>query len=463
MIVSEDEPLKCTKCNSTNLVQDNDVLDTWFSSDMWPFASLGWPKNTEELKYFFPTSLLITAHDIIFFWVARMIMISLYFMKDIPFYEVFINPLVNDSKGQKMSKSKGNVVDPVELIDKYGCDVLRFTLASLTTPGRNLLLGEEKIEGSRNFANKIWNASKFVISGISGFEEDIKKANIYDLNLNIWDKWILEKLNTTIKGFEKYIEKFNFAFAARLVYNFFWSEFCDWYIEVSKNRIYGNDTQDKKTAAIILHHVLENYLRILHPIMPFLTEAVWQAIPHEGESIMVMDFPKPQKRFLSKKESSDINILFETISEIRKIRSEHKVNPASRIKIYFISKIQDSSVAKILAENEGYIKLLCRTDEINYSLPSGSDNCIKTAIKDFDIYIDLAQTINAELEIKRIAEEIKKIRIELEKSQAKISNPQFVSKAPKEIIEKEKNKTEDYGNSIASLEKELDVVKKLKK
>jgi valyl-tRNA synthetase len=463
MIVSEEAPLKCPECNSTNLIQDNDVLDTWFSSDMWPFASLGWPENTEELKYFFPTSLLITAHDIIFFWVARMIMISLYFMKDIPFYEVFINPLVNDSKGQKMSKSKGNAVDPVELIDKYGCDVLRFTLASLTTPGRNLLLGEEKIEGSRNFANKIWNASKFVISSISGFEKDIKETNLCDLKLNIWDKWVLEKLNTTIKGFEKYIEKFNFAFAARLVYNFFWSEFCDWYIEVSKDRIYGSSDQDKKTSAIVLHHVLENYLRILHPIMPFLTEAVWQSIPHEGESIMIMDFPKPQKKFLSKKESSDINLLFETVSEIRKIRSEHKVNPASRVKIYFLSKIQDSGAEKILTENERYIKLLCKSDEISYFLPQKSDNCIKTAIKDLEIYIDLAESINVELEIKRIKEEIKKINLELEKSQTKILNPQFISKAPKEVIEKEKNKAADYGNTMASLEKELDAVRKIKK
>ena len=463
MIVSEEAPLKCIKCNSEGLIQDSDVLDTWFSSDMWPFASMGWPKDTEELKYFFPTSLLITAHDIIFFWVARMIMISLYFMKEVPFHEVFINPLVNDAKGQKMSKSKGNVVDPVELIDKYGCDVLRFTLVSLTTPGRNLLLGEEKIEGSRNFANKIWNASKFVISSISGFEEDIKKTGLNDLKLNIWDRWILEKLNTTIKGYEKYIEKFNFAFAARLAYNFFWSEFCDWYIEVSKNRIYGTNEGDKKTAAIVLHFVLENYLRILHPMMPFLTEAVWQSIPHEGESIMIMDFPKPQKKFLSKQESSDINILFGAVSEIRKIRSEHKVNPASRVKIYFLSKNKDKEEEKILSDNEEYIKLLCRSDEIRYFLPPKTDNCIKTAIKDIDIYIDLAASINVDLEIKRIKEEIKKISIELEKSKAKIQNPQFILKAPKEIIEKEKNKAADFMNAIASLEKEMDTVIKIKK
>ncbi|MCE5328912.1 valine--tRNA ligase [bacterium] len=463
MIVSEEAPLKCPKCNSLNLIQDNDVLDTWFSSDMWPFASMGWPEDTPELNYFFPTSLLITAHDIIFFWVARMIMISLYFMKDIPFEEVFINPLVNDSKGQKMSKSKGNVVDPVELIDKYGCDVLRFTLASLTTPGRNLLLGEERIEGSRNFANKIWNASRFVISSMSGFEEDVKNTSLEDLKLNIWDKWILESLNTTIKGFEKYIEKFNFAFAARLAYNFFWSQFCDWYIEVSKSRIYSDDAQEKKAAAFILNYVLENYLRILHPIMPFLTEAVWQNLSHEGESIMVKDFPEPQKKYLSRKESREIGLLFEIISEIRKIRSEHKVNPASKVKIYLISAAEKEDEKKLLVENENYIKLLCKSDKVNYGLPESPQSCIKTTIKDFEIYIDMAQSIDTGFEIKRIESEIKKINLELGKSQSKISNPQFISKAPEEIIRKEKNKAEEYKASIKALENELNIVKNLMK
>ena len=238
-------------------------------------------------------------------------MISLYFMKDIPFYEVFINPLVNDSKGQKMSKSKGNVVDPVELIDKYGCDVLRFTLASLTTPGRNLLLGDEKIEGSRNFANKIWNASKFVISSLSGFEEDIKKTRLNDLELNIWDKWILEKLNTTIRGFENILRSLILRLLPGLFINFSGASFATGISKFQKTGFTAVTFRIKKHRHLVLHYVLENYLRIIHPIMPFLTEAVWQIIPHEGESIMIMDFPKPQKKFLSKKESADINILLE--------------------------------------------------------------------------------------------------------------------------------------------------------
>jgi valyl-tRNA synthetase len=463
MIVSEEKPLRCSKCNSSNLIQDNDVLDTWFSSDMWPFASLGWPDDTQELHYFFPTNLLITAHDIIFFWVARMIMMSLYFMKDIPFKEVFINPLVNDAKGQKMSKSKGNVVDPVELIDKYGCDVLRFTLASLTTPGRNLLLGEEKIEGSRNFANKIWNASKFVISGLSGFEEEIKNIKLKDLTLDIWDKWILERLNLTIKGFEKYINKFNFAFATKLAYNFFWSEFCDWYIEISKKKVYSQNTRDKKTAAFILHYVLENYLKLLHPIMPFLTEEVWQNIPHSGDSIMVENFPAAQKKYLSKKENDQINILFLIISEIRKIRSEHKVNPSIKIKIYFVIRKESTILKELIVENEDYIKLLCKSDKINYDIPSSINSLIKTTVKDLEIYIDTSQSVNMELEIKRIEDEIRKISEQRDKSEMKISNPQFILKAPKEIIEKEKNKVLEYNETISSLENELKLLKEIKK
>ena len=248
MIVSEIPPEKCSKCSSTNLEQDNDVLDTWFSSCLWPFASMGWPKDTPELHYFFPTSVLITAHDIIFFWVARMIMMSLYFMKEVPFKEVFINPLVNDVYGQKMSKSKGNVVDPMEIINKYGADSLRYTLASLTTPGKNLLLGQEKIEGARNFANKLWNAAKFLIYCMDN-EKDFYPAKIKssELRLNLWDKWILSRFAKTIKMAEKYLEKYNFSFACRILNNFFWNDYCDWYIEASKVRIYSKDSNSAKS------------------------------------------------------------------------------------------------------------------------------------------------------------------------------------------------------------------------
>ena len=279
---------------------------------MWPFAVMGWPEDTEELHYFFPTSVLITAHDIIFFWVARMIMMSLYFMKDIPFKEVFINPLVNDEKGQKMSKSKGNVIDPVSIVEKYGCDVLRYTLTALTTPGRNLLLGEEKIEGTKNFANKIWNASKFVLSAIKDSDIDFESEPA-GKKLNIWDKWILERLSWTIKNYEKYIEKYNFSFALKLLHNFFWNEFCDWYIEAAKVSIYSDDAAGKNNTGFVLHYVLERFLRLLHPVMPFLTERIWQSLPIRGESIMMEDFPGALKKMISSEESRELEHLFDCL------------------------------------------------------------------------------------------------------------------------------------------------------
>ena len=276
MIVAAERPEKCPECSSSSLIQDEDVLDTWFSSCLWPFATLGWPRETEELKYFFPTDALITAHDIIFFWVARMIMMGLHFRGEVPFKEVFINPLVNDSSGQKMSKSKGNVVDPMTIIDEYGADVLRFTLTSLTTPGRNLLLGDEKIEGTRNFANKIWNGAKFVIASIKDITEDIGSGLSLDseeIKLNIWDRWILSRLNRTIEETGRDLRKYNFSQASRALYDFFWSGFCDWYLEASKTRLYSPlDESDKRTCQYVLWYVLESFLRCLHPFMPHLTE-----------------------------------------------------------------------------------------------------------------------------------------------------------------------------------------------
>lgn len=466
IIVSENEPKKCTKCNSSNLIQDEDVLDTWFSSDLWPFASLGWPDDTPELHYFFPTNVLITAHDIIFFWVARMIMMSLYFMHDEPFKEVFINPLVNDEKGQKMSKSKGNVIDPTEIVEKYGCDVLRFTLASLTTPGRNLLLGNEKIEGSRNFANKIWNASRFVLMNIKGIEVRDIDLEESKTNLNIWDRWILDRLSITIKNFEKYIEKYNFSFACKLVYNFFWSEFCDWYIEAAKIKIYNGSPEERKYTCAVLYYVLENYLRILHPIMPFLTEAIWQCLPKEGESIMIQEFPRPSKKFISNKESKDIDFVFKVIGTIRKLRSEMNVKPSSKIKIYLNSVGNGSSGTRrfdklrTIKENENYIKTFCKSSEVSYEAPKNKDNLIKSSVDNIEIYVAVEELVDFGFEVKRIGSEIKKVKLELEKSENKINNPEFISKAPAKVVEKELNKVKELKGRLNFLDEELNKINK---
>jgi len=476
MIVSEIPPQKCSKCKSSKLEQDSDVLDTWVSSCLWPFASMGWPKNTPELHYFFPTSVLITAHDIIFFWVARMIMMSLYFMKKVPFKEVFINPLVNDVYGQKMSKSKGNAIDPMDIINKYGADSLRYALTSLTTPGRNLLLGQEKIEGARNFANKLWNAAKFLIYCMDN-EKDFNPAEIKfsELNLNLWDKWILSKFSRTIKSMEKYLEKYNFSFACRVLNNFFWDDYCDWYIEASKARVYSRDkledtglTQnlkdDKKTALYILWYILEKYLKLLHPFMPFITEKIWQNIPHEGKSIMVERIPNSGDRMPSKidnESEKELLSIFEIVGEIRRLRSELKINPAVKIKVNV--KTSSKELSELIIGNLTYIYSLAKLELLSLGEPQDKKGFVKSVKGGCEIYIYLLDAIDIELEIKRLRDEISKLKIEMEKSNKKISNPQFMEKAPKDIIDKETEKFEQSNHTLKILYDQLEKIQEIKK
>ncbi len=498
MIVAEVEPTSC-KCGSKQLVQDSDVLDTWFSSCLWPFAVFGWPLKTPELEYYFPTTLLVTAHDIIFFWVARMIMMSLYFMNEVPFKEVFINPLVNDIYGQKMSKSKGNVIDPLSIIEKFGADSLRFTLASLTTPGKNLLLGEEKIEGSRNFANKIWNASKFVISNLKELE-NFEDIDFQKLNLNLWDKWILSKLSKTIKSLEKYLSRYNVSFACRTLINFFWNEYCDWYIEVSKVRIYGshggnvinkigenksnyefelqdkksvdnldenklgnNGYQDRQIVLYILWYILEKYLRMLHPFMPFLTEKIWQNIPHKGESIIIAPYPTNNNKYLDNIDEvseKKVNILIQIISEIRRIRTEQKINPGVKIKVNI--KPADNSVLELLKHNQAFIMSLAKIESLIFDKPRDIKGYVKTVKENNQIFINLLDIIssneNLETEKKRVLLEIDKVNAEIEKVRKKLSNPQFIEKAPKEVVEKEKIKLDQSLKKLMALKDRLSLL-----
>ncbi len=511
MIVSETEPQKCV-CGRDDLVQDTDVLDTWFSSCLWPFAVFGWPKKTAELSYFFPTSLLVTAHDIIFFWVARMIMMSLYFMKEIPFKEVFINPLVNDIYGQKMSKSQGNVIDPVTIIEKFGSDPLRFTLASLTTPGKNLLLGEEKIEGSRNFANKIWNASKFVISNIKTFGSlDFEKKEY--VQLDIWDKWILSKLSKTLKLVEKYFNKYNIAFICKTLVNFFWGDFCDWYIEASKIDLYnfqnetlekGNKEQiiynknvndknvneslklNKKTKSYILEtiietklyilwYVLEKYLRLLHPFMPFLTEVIWQNLPHTGSSIMISSYPANDNKFLDKVDDNieeKIEKIIKIISEIRRVRTEQKINPGVKINVNI--KALNKENLQLIDDNKRYIMNLAKVKTLSFVEPEDKKGFIKTVVEDDQIFIDILDVYSSNTDLNaniktdinsrksKILSDIEKINEEIEKINRKLLNPQFLEKAPESIIKKEKLKYEEQLKKLQTLKEQLSMLNNLK-
>lgn len=472
MIISAGKPEKCSKCGGTGLSQDEDVLDTWFSSCLWPFATMGWPERTRDLEYFFPTDILITAHDIIFFWVARMIMMSLHFMDDVPFKQVFINPLVNDSSGQKMSKSKGNVVDPMVIIDKNGADVLRFTLTSLTTPGKNLLLGDEKIEGTRNFANKIWNASKFVISAIEDFEQgkidddsgvfSIQDKNITDMDLDLWDRWIISRLNSTAGDVEKNLSRFNFSRASRSLYNFFWSEFCDWYLEASKVRLYNPlNGRDRSTCQFVLWYVLEKSLRIMHPFMPHITERIWQAIPHQGESIMVEDYPGADGSLIEKETEEAISAVFNIIGEVRKIRSELKINPGSKVNICL--DIKEDDISKTVCENIEYMRSLARVDTIEFKSAGDQKGYIKTTTGNADIYIYILDAVDIDLEIKRISDEMAKIEAGMAKNMKKLENPQFIKKAPQEIIAKEKDRLKQAGKISAVLSEQLGKMKNIKK
>ncbi len=472
MIVIAGKPEKCSKCGGADLSQDEDVLDTWFSSCLWPFATLGWPEKTKDLEHFFPTDVLITAHDIIFFWVARMIVMALHFMDDVPFKQVFINPLVNDSTGKKMSKSKGNVVDPMVIIDKNGADVLRFTLTSLTTPGKNLLLGDEKIEGTRNFANKIWNASRFVISAIEENGQDstgtrygdidLEVNNISEMDLDLWDKWIISRLNSTILDVEKNLLKFNFSTASRSLYNFFWSEFCDWYLESSKVRLYNSsDDRDKEVCQFVLWFVLEKYLKMMHPFMPHITERIWQAIPHKGKSIMVEEYPVADKTYIDKEAENTISPVFDIISEVRKIRSELKINPGSKVSICL--DIKEDDISKSVSGNTKYIQSLARVDKIELRDAGDRKGYIKTTIGSTDIYIYILDAVDIDLEIKRISDEMVKIEAGVAGSRKKLENPQFMEKAPEEIIIKEKNKLKQAGQINAVLTEQLDKMKNIKK
>ncbi len=460
MIVTDGEaPQACTRCESARLEQDNDVLDTWFSSCLWPFAVMGWPDKTEELDYFFPTSLLITGHDIIFFWVARMIMSSMHFMDEVPFSEVFINPLVNDASGQKMSKSKGNVVDPVEIINQYGSDILRFTLLSLTTPGKNLLLGDDKIEGSKNFANKLWNAAKFVQANIASVEE-IQGLELKDLDLNIWDQWILTKLHEAISKVEKYMGKYNFSFACRTLHEFFWSSYCDWYIESAKVRIYSTeDTADKRTPLYVLWYVLESYLRMLHPFMPFTTEILWQNIPHQGESIMVSSYPQAIEDLFAEDALKEIQNIFSIISEIRRIRAEFNISPAKKINIHIDTADQELLVA--VKANLEYVLSLAKVSNISYEKPEAIEGYIKTTLKGVDIYVFIPDAVDIKKELERIHKEIDKINAELLKVSSKLNNPNFILRAPSEIVTKERNKASEYMKSVKVLKEQLELIGKV--
>lgn len=447
--VSFEDPNECEKCCSRSLTQEADVLDTWFSSALWPFSTMGWPEMTKTLEKFYPTSCLVTGFDILFFWVARMIMMGMKFMKEEPFKHVYIHALVRDQYGQKMSKSKGNVIDPLVVIDEYGADAFRFTLAAFAAQGRDIKLSEDRIEGYYTFVNKIWNASRFIF--INSEKDEYKTIDSYHLENE--DKWILQELKQTALDVEKFIKSYDFNEAAGSIYHFFWNKFCDWYIEFIKDRIFGDN--NKEAAIATARFVLCNSLIILHPFMPFITEYIYRFIGKK-ESIVIENYPKLEESY--DKEYKNIEKVIELISKIRNIRGEYNVSFSKSIEV-FINALDDS-VKEIFIENENLIKRIGKVSNITFT-KGDIENAAVNITKDYKIFIPLGGLIDIDAEIKRLERE----RIGLEKDYkifgGKLSNENYLKKAPLEVIEKDKQKFEEISVKLEEIKKSIERLKKL--
>ena len=438
--------------DSENWQQDPDVLDTWFSSALWPFSTMGWPDETsEDYQRYFPTSTLVTGYDIIAFWVSRMIFQSLEFTDRRPFDNVLIHGLIRDEQGRKMSKSLGNGIDPMEVIEKYGADALRWFLSNGSAPGQDVRFSYEKMDASWNFINKIWNASRFVIMNIEGMAvEDIDLTG----EKTVADRWILTRLNETVAKVTDLFDHFEFGEAGRQLYNFIWDDFCDWYIEMSKEILYGDDAVSKQITKSILVHTLDQILRLLHPIMPFVTEEIWQHIPHQGSSLVIADYPVVHPEFDDETASKGMEVLKELIRSVRNIRSE--VNTPLSKPITLLIKTNDPKIDQFLAENTSYIERFCNPEELTISSDIvAPDLAMSAVLTGAEIFLPLAGLINIEEEISRLEKELAKWTSEVKRVQGKLGNERFVSNAPEEVVEAERAKEKDYLEKQAAVKERI--------
>ncbi len=455
-------PLRCEKCSSYHLQQEEDVLDTWFSSALWPFGTLGWKEELPDLKTFYPTSLLVTGFDIIFFWVARMIMMGMHFMKDIPFEDVYIHALVRDEKGEKMSKTRGNVIDPLDMIEKYGADALRFTLTALAAQGRDIRLSEKRIEGYKHFANKIWNASKFVLSNL---EEHLSKGTIYsdikNLELSYEDKWILTLLQETIQDLEKALQDYKYNDYANKNYDFFWHEYCDWYLELIKNRIYKGNINEQSVALSVLIYVLDKSLRLLHPIMPFITEEIWQYLPYkDAKYLAVAKYPERNENLIFEKEKELIEHLKELIISIRTVRADFGIEPSRKLNIHI--KPNNKEFENVLKSLEPSIKALARIENLEIGTDiERPENTVMAISKGAESYIDISGTIDIDNELKRQEKLLKDVEKSILIAEKKLSNENFVKKAPPQVVEKEKQLYEELKERKQKIERVISSLKEL--
>ncbi|WHX48088.1 valine--tRNA ligase [Paenibacillus woosongensis] len=433
----------CAKCGGHELVQDDDVLDTWFSSALWPFSTLGWPdEDSEDFKRFFPTDVLVTGYDIIYFWVARMIFTALEFTGEIPFKDVLIHGLVRDSEGQKMSKSLGNGVDPLDVIEKYGADAMRYMISTSSTPGQDLRFHWERVEQARNFANKIWNASRFALMNLEGVTfEDIDIQG----DLSTSDRWILHRFNETARNITRLIDAYEFGETGRELYNFIWDDLCDWYIEFAKLSFYGEDPVAKRKTQSVLAYVLDRTLRLIHPFMPFISEEIWQHLPHRGETITLAEWPQFDPSLEAPDAVREMNLLIDMIRSVRNIRAEVNVPMSKQIEL--IVKPGSAELLDIIERNSHYIRRFCNTSQYEASLSAAVPEKAMTAVvTGAELYLPLAGLIDISQEIARLEKELGHLNKEVERVEKKLANEGFVSKAPAKVIEEERAKMADYAS-----------------
>ncbi|MBT2760412.1 valine--tRNA ligase [Paenibacillus sp. ISL-20] len=443
VVVAMNEEEARAKLGKDDLRQDEDVLDTWFSSALWPFTTMGWPNlDSEDFKRYYPTSVLVTGYDIIPFWVSRMIFQGLEFTDQMPFKDTLIHGLVRDSEGRKMSKSLGNGIDPLEVIEQYGADAMRYMISTGSTPGQDLRFRWERVEQARNFANKIWNASRFALMNLEGFTAaDIDISG----ELGTADKWILHRLNETSRDITRLIDAYEFGETGRLLYNFIWDDLCDWYIEFAKLSLYGEDQAAKKKTQSVLAYVLDRTMRLIHPFMPFISEEIWQHLPHEGETVMLASWPTYDEAFENAEAVTEMNLLMDVIRAVRNIRAEVNVPMSKKVELQL--KPVSEQIASIIDRNADYICRFCNTSEYQSSLAlEAPDKAMTAVVTGVEMYLPLAGLIDIAQEITRLEKEIQHLNSEVERVEKKLNNPGFVSKAPEKVIEEERAKLVDYSD-----------------
>jgi valyl-tRNA synthetase len=449
-MVSKETPVSCTSCHSDSLEQETDVLDTWFSSALWPFSTLGWPDSTPELRIFYPTSVLVTGFDILFFWVARMMMMGIHFMEEVPFRDVYIHALVRDAEGQKMSKSKGNVIDPLEVMDRFGTDAFRFTLAALAAQGRDIKLSEDRILGYRHFVNKIWNAARFTLMNVDGDGRKHARKG----NRRLSDRWILTRLGQVSREVCMALDDYRFNDAANMCYQFVWHELCDWYLEMAKDSLYGENAGQREATRETVLFTLRESLKLLHPFMPFVTEEIWQRLPGPPESIMVAKFPDGEEWVQDEDAVRDMEMLMSVVYGIRNIRGEMNIPPSKKVGI--VIDVTEKEVQEVLEDHQTHIRTLAKVEDITIGSEMTKPEASATAVFGKNqVHVLLRGILDFAEEKKRLGKAIQKLEKDIDGAKKKLTNKGFLEKAPADVVEEMKERVETLSIKLEKLNQNL--------